>query len=76
MLHIYIVKIDRGVAHIAMVIHLCCKLLFQMFHLFFQTCCKCVYLDMAYVSHICCKCVVCHLHMFCNGFFKCFYVFF
>jgi hypothetical protein len=44
-----IAKIDRDIAYIAMVVHVCCKLLFSMFHLFFsEVCCKCV-LDVAYV---------------------------
>jgi len=29
-------KVDRDVAYVAMAIHVCCKRLFQMFHLFFQ----------------------------------------
>jgi hypothetical protein len=57
--HADIVKVDRDVAYVAMVVHVCCKLLFSVFHLFFQDiCCKCVYLDIAYVSHICCKCFI------------------
>jgi hypothetical protein len=39
--------------HVAMVVYVCCKLLFPTFHLFSDVCCKCVYLDVAYVSHIC-----------------------
>jgi hypothetical protein len=31
-----VAKVDRGVAYVAMVIHLCCKYLFPMFHLFFH----------------------------------------
>ena len=51
-----VVKVDRDVAYVIMVIHVCCKLLFPIFQLFFpDVCCKCVYLDVAYVSHICCK---------------------
>jgi hypothetical protein len=70
-----VAKVDRDVAHVATVIHVCCKRLFQRFHLFFSNiCCKCVYLDVAYVSHISCKCIFFSmLHIFCNGFFKCFY---
>jgi hypothetical protein len=52
-----------------MVIHVCCKFLFSMFHLFFSNvCCKCVYLDVAYVSHICCKYFILMLRMFYNDF--------
>jgi hypothetical protein len=30
-------KVDQDVAYVAMVVHVCCKLLFLMFHLFFET---------------------------------------
>ena len=53
--HMDVAIIDRDVAHVSMVVHVCCKRLFQMFHLLFQTYVKCAYLDVAYVSHICCK---------------------
>ena len=51
-----VTKIDGDVAYFAMVVHICCKLLFSIFHLFFQTYVQGVYLDVAYVSHIYCKC--------------------
>jgi hypothetical protein len=45
-----------NIAYVAIVVHIYCKRLFLMFHLFFrrilQVCC----LDVAYVSHILCKC--------------------
>jgi hypothetical protein len=45
--HTDVAKVDQDVA---MVVHVCCKLFFSMFHLFFSdVCCKCVYLDVAYV---------------------------
>jgi hypothetical protein len=48
--HTDVAKVDRDVAHVAMVVHTCCKLLVSMFHLCFpEVCCKCVYLDVAYV---------------------------
>jgi hypothetical protein len=51
--HIDVAKVDRDVAYVAMVVHVCCKLLFAMFYLFFSdACCRCVYLNIAYVSHI------------------------
>jgi hypothetical protein len=69
--HACVAKVDWDVA---MVVHICCKLLFLMFHLFFpDVCCKCVYLDVAYVSHICCKCFIWMLLCF-TMVFKCFYV--
>jgi hypothetical protein len=51
-----------NVAYVAMVIHVCCKLLFSMFHS--DICCKCSYLDVAYVSRICRKCFIWMLRMF------------
>jgi hypothetical protein len=56
--YVDIVKVDRDIAYVAMVVHVCCKLLFPMFHLFSNVCCKCVYLDVVYVSHTCCKCFI------------------
>jgi hypothetical protein len=51
--HADIAKVDRDVVYVAMIVHVCCKLLFPMFHLFFpHVCCKCVYLDVTYVSYI------------------------
>jgi hypothetical protein len=35
--HSDVTKVDRNVAYVAMVVHVCCKLLFLIFHLFFQT---------------------------------------
>jgi hypothetical protein len=50
-----VAKVDCDVVYVAMAIHVCYKRHFQMFHLFLDISCKCVYLDVAYVSHICCK---------------------
>jgi hypothetical protein len=62
--HMDVTKVDQNVAYVSMVVHVCYKLLFLMFHLFFQTmlqvclfrCCICFtgmlqvfYLDVAYV---------------------------
>jgi len=36
-----IAKVDQDVAYVAMVVHVCCKRLFLIFHLFFvRVCCK------------------------------------
>jgi hypothetical protein len=53
--HMYV---DGDVVHVAIVVHVCCKCRFQMFHLFSDVCYKCAYLDVAHVSHICCKCFI------------------
>jgi hypothetical protein len=51
--YVNVVKVDRDVAYVEMIVRVCCKLLFPNFNLFFpDVCCKRVYLDVAYVSHI------------------------
>ena len=35
--HTDVTKVDWDVAHVAIVVHVCCKILFSMFHLFFPT---------------------------------------
>jgi hypothetical protein len=49
-----VTKVDRNVAYVAIVVYLCCKLLFSMLYLFFHMYVASVYLDVAYVSRICC----------------------
>jgi hypothetical protein len=81
--HMDVAKIDRNVVYVAMAIHVCCKRLFQIFHMFFRrmlqvclfVCCICFihmlrvfYPDVAYVLYICCECFIRMLHMFSNGF--------
>ena len=70
--YVDVVKVDRDVAYITMVIHVCCERLFQMFQLVqtyvarvLSVCCICFTLmllvfhpDVVYVSHICCKCFI------------------
>jgi hypothetical protein len=48
------------VAYVAIAIHVCCKCMFQMFHLFQDVCCKCFYLYVAslqwlytYIANVC-----------------------
>jgi hypothetical protein len=36
MFHMDVAKVDPDVAYVAMVLHVCCKLLFSMFHRFFR----------------------------------------
>jgi hypothetical protein len=72
--HMDVAKVDRDVAYVAMVVHLCCKHLLPMFHLFF----RCMLQE--YLS----RCFICFIHMLqvfyldvayaCNGF-KCFLLF-
>jgi hypothetical protein len=49
--HMDVAKVDPDVAYVAMTIHVCCKSLFQMSHLFFQTYVACVLSG-------CCKCFI------------------
>jgi hypothetical protein len=37
-----VAKIDRDVAYVVMVVHVCCRLLFPVFYQFFQTSVACV----------------------------------
>ena len=70
---IYIANVNRGIVYVAMAVHVCCKRLFQLFHLFFQTmlqvflfrCCVCFTYMFASV-------LVRMLHMFCNVFLSVF----
>jgi hypothetical protein len=81
--HVDVAKVDRDVAYVAMVIHVCCKRLFQMFHLFvanvfiwmshmFQV----FYLVVAHAftmafqvfSCVFCKCVQTHVSYFSSAF--------
>jgi hypothetical protein len=53
MFHTDVAKVDRDVADAAMVVHVCCKLLFSMFHLFFLTYVASVFIWMLHIfSHI------------------------
>jgi hypothetical protein len=47
--HTDVAKVDQDLTHVVMAVHVCCQLLFSVFHLFSAVCCKCVYLDVAYV---------------------------
>ena len=47
-----VAKVDRDIAYVAMVVHVCYKLMFPMFHLFFYTyVVECVYLIMLHMFH-------------------------
>ena len=76
--HTNVVKVDRDVAYVAMVVHIYCKLLFPMFH---QSYVANVFIRMlhifhTYVSYICCVrfiWMLCSLQWF-QMFFWCFIV--
>ena len=65
--YIDVAKVDRDVPYVVMVVHVCCKRMFLMFHLFFRCmlqvflsgCCICFthmlqvfYLNVAYVAMV------------------------
>jgi hypothetical protein len=66
-------KVDRDVVYVAMIIHVCCKRLFTMFHLFFQTYVASVFIWMLHMFYTYVVSVLSRLlRMCCN----CFQVFF
>ena len=50
--HLDVAKVDQNVAYAAMVVYLCCKLLFPMFNLFFQIYVASVFSWMLHIFHI------------------------
>jgi hypothetical protein len=71
-----VVKVDRDITYVAMAIHVCCKRLFQMFHLFFQTYIASVFICMLRIFHTyVCKCFcqdVAYVLQWLFKFFMCF----
>ena len=62
--HVDVAKVDRDVAYVAMIVHVCCKLLFSMFPLFFQTYVASVFIWMlhmlyTYVASVLSRCCLC-----------------
>jgi hypothetical protein len=55
MFYVDVAIVDRDVAYVATIVHICCKLSIPNVS---DLCCKCVYLDVAYVSLICYKCFI------------------
>jgi hypothetical protein len=59
-----VAKVDQDVAYVAMVVHICCKSMSPMFHLFFKRmlqaclfeCCICFHTYVASVLSGCCAC--------------------
>jgi len=48
--HMDVIKVDWDVAHVAIVVHVCCKdLVLNVSSVFFDVYCKCVYLEIAYI---------------------------
>jgi hypothetical protein len=69
-------KVDQDVAYVAMVVYICCKCLFLMLHLFFQTYVTNVFIWMlhmfhTYVTSVLSGCCIC-LQLFFQVFFMCF----
>jgi len=74
-----VAKVDPDVAYVAMALHICCKRLFQMFHLFLQTFVAsvlsryfiCFHTYVANVLSGCCICLEWFSNVF-SYFCKCF----
>jgi hypothetical protein len=62
MFHVNVAKVDRDVAYVAIVVHVCCKCLSLVFHLFFVhvsfTCFKRMSQLFHLSSFVCCKCCI------------------
>jgi hypothetical protein len=66
-LHMDVEKVDRGVAHVAIAIHVCCTRLFKVYHLFFRR--------ITYVASVLSGCCICFSHRCCKRFFEMFHPF-
>jgi hypothetical protein len=51
--HMDATKVGHDVAYVTTVVYICCNYLFQIFHLFFHVCYKCVYLNV----HVFYRCI-------------------
>jgi hypothetical protein len=60
--HADLAKVDRDVAYFSLIVYVCCKCLFLLFHLFFQTYVASVFIWMLYMFHTYVASVM--LHMF------------
>jgi hypothetical protein len=62
-----IVKVDRDIAYVAMVVHVCYKGLFQCFICVSDVCCKCfiwmLRMFHTYVASVSCGCCICFTYM-------------
>ena len=61
MFYMDVAKIDRNIAHVVMIVHVCCNGPFQMFYLLFQTYVVSVLIWMLHMFHtyaarVCSKC--------------------
>jgi hypothetical protein len=49
--HVDVAKVDRNIAYIAIVVHVCCKLMLPIFYLFFHTYVASVFIWMLHIFH-------------------------
>jgi hypothetical protein len=63
--HMDVAKVDRDVAYVAMVVHVCCKLLSPMYYQFFQTYVASMFIWMLHMFDI-------YFQMFLSGCYVCF----
>jgi hypothetical protein len=65
--HINVANVDRDVAYVVMVIHICCKRMSLMFHQFFQTYVASVFISMLHMFSQTCVFYLDIVYV-CNGF--------
>jgi hypothetical protein len=74
--HANVAKVDQDIAYVAMVVRVCCKLLFLMFRPFFQTYVLSVFIRMLHMFHTYTASVLSRGCLYFTIVFKCFsYVF-
>jgi hypothetical protein len=84
--YVDVAKVDWDFTYVVMILHVCCKCLFLMFHLFFSdVCCKCAGSCICFIHRLqmflrgCCiylqlffECFNCFVHMLQLCSFECF----
>jgi hypothetical protein len=71
----YVAKIDRDVAYVAIIVNLCCKRLFSLFHLFFHIYVVSVFIWMLHMFHTYVVSVLFRCYVYDAMVFKCFMCF-
>jgi hypothetical protein len=68
-----VTKIDQDIAYVAMIVHVCCKRPFPMFHLFFQTNVASMFIWKFHMFHIYVASVLSGCCIYVAIVFKCFF---
>jgi hypothetical protein len=74
--HVDVASVDQDVVYLEMVVHVCCKHLSPMFHLFFQMYVTSVFIGMLHMLHIYVASVLSGFYVYLQLLFKCYQVFF